>query len=367
MPADGRIVAVIPAWNEGASIRATLEGLRRQTLAPDRIIVVPNNCTDDTAAQAIQGGAEVYDIPRCDHKKAGALNRFFETHLFDVFAENDLFLVMDADTVLREDFIHNAVAHLRRAPTRKSPVVHAVGAVFTGVSGGGILGQLQRNEYMRFARWVAARRDRRAAVLSGTATMFTATALRAVHRGMQDGTLPGRGYLYCIDSRTEDHFLTLCLHALDLHAIAPADCRVVTDVMPSLSALWHQRLRWQQGTVEDLRAFGYCRVTRGTIHRQAAMGLVTAFTALYWGGFAPFEVWRHGPGVLNPLAHPWWLAAGGMIIFERTFSVRALGWKALAVAGAVVIEFAFDVFRQAVYATALWRCLRRSQITWRPT
>jgi poly-beta-1,6-N-acetyl-D-glucosamine synthase len=367
MQAERLIVAVIPAWNEAGSIRAALEGLRRQTLPPDRIIVVPNNCTDDTAAQAVQAGAEVYDIPRCDHKKAGALNRFFAAHLFDVFSEDDLFLVMDADTVLREDFIHNAVAHLWHPAAPDSPAAHAVGAVFTGVSGGGILGQLQRNEYIRFARWVAARRNQRAAVLSGTATMFTATALRAVHRGMREGALPGRGYLYCTDSMTEDHFLTLCLHALGLLAIAPADCRVVTDVMPSLSALWHQRLRWQQGTVQDLRAFGYCRVTRGAICRQVAMGLVTAFTALYWGVFAPIEVWRYGLGVLDPLAHPWWLAAGAAIIFERVFSVRTLGWKAVAVAATVVAEFGFDVFRQAVYATALWRCLRRSQTTWKLT
>ena len=46
------IVALIPAYNGAAGIAGTVRCLRAQTRPPDRIVVVANNCTDDTAAEA---------------------------------------------------------------------------------------------------------------------------------------------------------------------------------------------------------------------------------------------------------------------------------------------------------------------------
>ena len=43
--------------------------------------------------------------------------------------------------------------------------------------------------------------------------------------------------------------------------------------MGNLKALWHQRIRWQQGTVDDLRAYGWRKgVTREMITRQVIQG-----------------------------------------------------------------------------------------------
>ncbi len=59
-PAAGRrpvVAALIPAWNEEKFIAATIEGLGRQTRPPDLIVVIANNCTDDTAAAARAAGA----------------------------------------------------------------------------------------------------------------------------------------------------------------------------------------------------------------------------------------------------------------------------------------------------------------------
>ena len=55
-----RIAAVIPALNEAPAIGRTIAGLRALNgLVLDRIIVVDNGSTDDTAAQARAVGAEV--------------------------------------------------------------------------------------------------------------------------------------------------------------------------------------------------------------------------------------------------------------------------------------------------------------------
>ena len=46
------VTVFIPAHNEAASIGATLRSLREQNYPPSNVIVVCDNCTDDTAAIA---------------------------------------------------------------------------------------------------------------------------------------------------------------------------------------------------------------------------------------------------------------------------------------------------------------------------
>ena len=64
---------------------------------------------------------------------------------------------------------------------------------------------------------------------------------------------------------TEDNELTIALKSLGALMISPAECTVVTEVMPTWRALWAQRLRWQRGALENLGAYG-----------------VTAQTVRYW-------------------------------------------------------------------------------------
>src|SRR5436853_418709 len=50
---------LIPAHNEGAGTLPTIGDVRAQLAPGDRIVVVADNCTDDTAAIAQAAGAEV--------------------------------------------------------------------------------------------------------------------------------------------------------------------------------------------------------------------------------------------------------------------------------------------------------------------
>jgi hypothetical protein len=82
------ITVLVPAHDEADRILHTLAGLRRQTLPPTRIVVVADNCSDDTVPLALSAGAEVYETVGNRHKKAGALNqawsrRFRRTALGD--------------------------------------------------------------------------------------------------------------------------------------------------------------------------------------------------------------------------------------------------------------------------------------------
>lgn len=65
----GRIGVVIPAHNEQESVAATVAAVRAELRDIDRIIVVADNCDDDTAALARPAGADA--IERKDKSKCG--------------------------------------------------------------------------------------------------------------------------------------------------------------------------------------------------------------------------------------------------------------------------------------------------------
>jgi len=168
------IYVVIPAHDESGTIIQTLASLRKQTLFPNHVIVVCDNCTDDTEQKAAAAGARTFRTHRNSGKKAGALNQAL-SRLLPALNPDDLVLVMDADSQLSARWLEEAELMLRLHPK-----VGAVCGVFLGEPGHGLAVELQRNEYVRYARTVYRRRQ--APVLSGTGTLFRASALREVAR-----------------------------------------------------------------------------------------------------------------------------------------------------------------------------------------
>src|SRR5438552_3929554 len=57
--ARGRIAVLVPAHNESAGLVPTLADIKTQMRPADRLLVVADNCVDDTAAVAGGAGAEV--------------------------------------------------------------------------------------------------------------------------------------------------------------------------------------------------------------------------------------------------------------------------------------------------------------------
>ena len=56
-----RLAVLVPAHNESTGLLPTLADIRGQLLPGDRLVVIADNCTDDTAAVARAGGAEVIE------------------------------------------------------------------------------------------------------------------------------------------------------------------------------------------------------------------------------------------------------------------------------------------------------------------
>jgi cellulose synthase/poly-beta-1,6-N-acetylglucosamine synthase-like glycosyltransferase len=63
------VAVLVPAHNESSGLLSTLANIQNQSLPGDRLLVVADNCSDDTAAVARAGGAEV--VERNDPTKWG--------------------------------------------------------------------------------------------------------------------------------------------------------------------------------------------------------------------------------------------------------------------------------------------------------
>ena len=64
-----RVAVLVPAHNESAGLRPTIADIKPQLRGGDMLIVVADNCSDDTAAVAAAAGADV--IERNDLSKIG--------------------------------------------------------------------------------------------------------------------------------------------------------------------------------------------------------------------------------------------------------------------------------------------------------
>ena len=196
-----RCCVLVPAHDEEAVLAATLASLAGQTRPPERVVVIADNCSDATVEIARSGGVEVVETVGNTEKKAGALNQQLARLLPDLGVD-DVVMVMDADSTISPEFLATALGLLE-----DDPGLMAVGGLFYGEDGGGVIGQLQRNEFGRYQR-VVARKLNRVFVLTGTASVIRGYALNAVAQAR--GTLiPGPpGKVYDTLALTEDNELT---------------------------------------------------------------------------------------------------------------------------------------------------------------
>ncbi|MET3904334.1 glycosyltransferase family 2 protein [Paenarthrobacter sp. 4246] len=340
--AGGVVTVLVPAHNESAGITETLTSLNNQTRRPDRIIVVADNCTDDTETLALAQGVEVLRTVGNKDKKAGALNFALSELLPDADPE-DLILVQDADSQLALDFIENATKNLLA-----DELLGAVGGVFSGGPGGGFVGHLQRNEYARYARDVK-RLHGKCLVVTGTAALFRVKTLRDVVSARLEGTLPpgnGKGGVYDTSVLTEDNELSFALLTLGYRIASPSNCTLVTEVMPTWRELWAQRLRWKRGAVENCVQYGWTKITRPYWGRQFLSMIGVMVTLAYLGSI--IFAFTTGAG-LN--LHPVWIAVTAIFVLERIVTLRFRGWRYMLLA-ATMYETVIDMFLQAVHAKA---------------
>ncbi|MBM6447105.1 MULTISPECIES: glycosyltransferase family 2 protein [Pseudomonas] len=98
-----RVAVLVPAHNESSVIVATLKTIGPQLLEGDRLLVVADNCSDDTAALARAAGAEVVERSNDRQRGKGYALDFGVRHLASVAP--DVIIIVDADCQISDGFV----------------------------------------------------------------------------------------------------------------------------------------------------------------------------------------------------------------------------------------------------------------------
>ena len=344
IPSPGRgsgIVVIIPARDEGAALGDTLRSLAGQTLRPDRIVVVVNNSTDDTAEAALSYAAapgsvvtDVLEMRGFNHyRKAGALNCGIRYLLRGGVLPPGIryLLVMDGDTELEAHFLKHAQRVLERDDGLGGVSAACLGKPLTGGSlWQNLLLLIQTAEYGRFA---ATRLRHNVHTMSGAGSFYRAAALNDL-LGQRPDVFEERE-----SNLVEDYETTLALKMRGWRVTSNQRCIAYTDLMPTLRMLLAQRIRWSRGTVDEWRRYGWCHATwlsiTGVILTlpetgyEAALGTILVRAVMSHGAAADYR--------LLPAAAIWAAYQG--------LAVRHLGWKVVLFEMVLVPEAIFNLVR----------------------
>lgn len=333
-----RLVALVPAHNEAASLPATIASLHAQTVQPNRVLVVSDNSTDDTVAVARALGVDVMETVGNADRKAGALNQALATLPRDGYV-----LAMDADTQLSPDWIANALAALEERPD-----VGGVGAIFRAPEPTTYLGLCQYLEWERYAEEID--RTGRTFVMSGTAALIRWEALEDVRERF--------GHWYDTGTITEDSRLSLDLQMCGWGIASRGE--VVTETMPTWRMLWLQRRRWYLGALQNVIDLGWSRVTARYWAQQAMLTVSVLLMSLLITLTIAATVINGGP--ITP--EPFWLAIGAIFAVERVATVWDQPWPRRLFAAVVVPELIYALVLQTAFVAAVWQKAAGSAGTW---
>ncbi|MGM0791319.1 glycosyltransferase family 2 protein [Bacillus sp. AG4(2022)] len=284
-----RIVAFIPAHNEEKSIRDCLAGLGDQSLPKDvelDVIVIADNCTDQTERIALEAGEEfklnlkVLTTINNKQRKVGALNSAWK-HLYGdpldlydkkltIFQEYykhsiKAILGMDADSRLAPDALSQLweglmssrniggvmAKYTMRMPKKKSLIskddVNYEEKIASGEYGGPIARWWTHQQKQDMASWLLNLQYSGGStyVLGGQATLFRPEALQDI---IEENKLDGP---WQDESDVEDMLLTWQIQKKWKTLISPT-ARCFVDAMKSYHTFRQQRNKWQSGTVELL-------------------------------------------------------------------------------------------------------------------
>jgi poly-beta-1,6-N-acetyl-D-glucosamine synthase len=315
-----RVLAVVPAHDEAASITETIQSIYTQTRVPDEIVVVVNNTTDDTAQIARDLGVRVMDVGELPGRKAAALNMALDRYL-PLLDDDDLVLSMDGDTVLTENLIENAARHFTA-----DPMLGALSSNHLVMRHGNLLELLQAMEYER-DRVMIGRHKGRGGCMTGMAAVFRVAALREMKQTY--------GAVYDPENWTEDWKLTIAFRHSRWHMLRPQDCLVATVPVTRIPALLHQRERWARGYLQTLMQFGVTPKTAILWAKQAGFAFSISVRLLFLTMLG-LLIANHDPLVA------WWMLPIAIIFAaDAAWTVRGTGKWGMLIASVLIIEIGY--------------------------
>ncbi|HPF35415.1 MAG TPA: glycosyltransferase [Candidatus Krumholzibacteria bacterium] len=226
------VSVIIPAYNEEARIRQTLDGVLALDY-PDFEVLVVDDCSTDNTFRRLLPYAREKRIrlvrKRRNEGKAMALNDAIPA------TRGELLLVMDADAVPDPGLLRALVPHFQ------SPRVAAVTGNPRVANRDSFLAKLQAIEFTSIVSMLrrAQRVWGRIVTMSGVVGMFRRSALLEVG-------------LYSPQMATEDIDLTWRLQLAHWDVRYEARAVMWMNVPQSLQGLWRQRRRWALGLSQVL-------------------------------------------------------------------------------------------------------------------
>jgi cellulose synthase/poly-beta-1,6-N-acetylglucosamine synthase-like glycosyltransferase len=223
----GRVAVLIPAHDEAGGIATTLDDIKVQLRATDRVLVVADNCSDDTATIAASSGAEV--TVRSDPARIGkgyALD-WGLNHL--AAAPPDIVIMVDADCRVMAGTI-DRLARLCEATQRPAQSLYLMKA-----AGSAINHQVAEFAW-RIKNWVRPSGLNALGLpsqLMGTGMAFPWTVIRAID--LSSGMI------------VEDLKLGLDLASSGKAPIFCPSAIVTSTFSPSVRGAAAQRKRWEYG------------------------------------------------------------------------------------------------------------------------
>jgi cellulose synthase/poly-beta-1,6-N-acetylglucosamine synthase-like glycosyltransferase len=303
-----RTTVIVPAWNEGAVVGATIDHLVGMDYPADRlhVVVVDDASTDETPdvvrAKEAQYPGRVKHLrrERGGEGKAHTLNHGIAYVLSDNWAE--AVLVIDADVLFQKDALRKMTRHL------SDPTIGAVTAyIKEGTPYGNYLTRFIAFEYI--TAQAAARRAQNVlgvlACLAGGAQLHTRDNLVAMGGRIDTSSL------------AEDTVTTFKTQINRRRVEFEGNAVVWAEEPSDLDGLWKQRLRWGRGNVQiSLQYLSMWGRNRGAFQKLgslpfvllwftvlampvlmfcASVGLLTLYvigTPLAWSIFKALWIWH---------------------------------------------------------------------------
>jgi cellulose synthase/poly-beta-1,6-N-acetylglucosamine synthase-like glycosyltransferase len=248
----GRIAVLVPAHDEASVIAQTLAGLSKEIGERDSILVVADNCTDDTAAIARNAGAAVAERRDPDRRGKGYALQFG----FELLAKDppDVVVVVDADCTVGAGSIRLlaacAVSHERPA---QADYLLAPQGLVTALSAVSTLAFLVRN------------RVRPTGLLNlGLPCHLMGTGMAFPWRVVQIAPPAGAAL-------AEDLLMGVELAAAGFPPIFCPAAHVTSQLPERTTAAFGQRRRWEHGHLGVLIAHAPRILVRGLLRRTFAL------------------------------------------------------------------------------------------------
>ena len=236
MSGDTDVVVLVPAHDEEGTVAHCVQAFENQTYPRDRyrVVVVADNCTDDTAGVASRAGAEVLVRNEPDARGKGRALRWAMDELLARDEPPDAVVVVDADSTPDPDLLTGLVAHFEEGAQ--------------AVQGESlIVGDGSPEQELRAAAFLLVNRARP----TGRAMLGLAPDLAG------NGMLFGRRLLaehpWSAFSSTEDLEYGLELRAAGIEPVFARGAIVRSPAAPHGRAAEAQQLRWEGGKLHLAR------------------------------------------------------------------------------------------------------------------